>query len=296
MLAGKLGRIPQGAETRAMDNLEQTQRDPAAVASVSAPPADGTRPANRSAMFIVFLVVFIDLLGFGIVLPLLPLYGDELLVPLFPSEATQGAILGLLMSSFSAMQFLFAPLWGRVSDRVGRRPILLLGLTGSAVFYALFGIASQIGLGDAHQLALGLVLLFVARLGAGVAGATISTAQAVIADCTTPDRRAHGMALIGAASGIGFTFGPLIGLGSLFLPFPGAPGFIAAAVSLVALILGLVLFKETLRAGSSVGLRRRWFDTRAFLDVLRTPALGVLVITFFLATFAFGSLESTLAL
>jgi MFS family permease len=288
--------IPQGAETREMDNLEQTQRDPAAVAPVAPPPADGATATNRSAMFIVFLVVFIDLLGFGIVLPLLPLYGDELLVPLFSSDATQGAILGLLMSSFSAMQFLFAPLWGRVSDRVGRRPILLLGLTGSAAFYALFGIASQIGLGDAHQLGLGLILLFLARLGAGVAGATISTAQAVIADCTTPDRRARGMALIGAAFGIGFTFGPLIGLGSLFLPFPGAPGFIAAAVSLTALILGLVLFKETLRAGSSEGLRRRWFDTRAFLDVLRTPALGVLVITFFLATFAFGSLESTLAL
>jgi MFS family permease len=247
-------------------------------------------------MFIVFLVVFIDLLGFGIVLPLLPLYGDEILVPLFPSERVQGAILGLLMSSFSAMQFLFAPLWGRVSDRIGRRPILLLGLAGSVVFYALFGIASEIGLGESRRLVLGLVLLFVARLGAGVAGATISTAQAVIADCTTPDRRARGMALIGAAFGIGFTFGPLIGLGSLFLPFPGAPGFIAAGVSFIALLLGLVLFKETLRPGSSEGLRRRWFDTRAFLDVLRTPVLGVLVMTFFLATLAFGSLESTLAL
>src|SRR5579871_878929 len=147
MLAGKLGRIPQGAETRAMDNLEQTQRDPAAVASVSAPPADGTRPANRSAMFIVFLVVFIDLLGFGIVLPLLPRYGDTYLAQMLPGgkESREGGlILGLLMSSFSAMQFIFAPMWGRVSDRIGRRPILLLGLGGSVVFYLLFGYASDL--------------------------------------------------------------------------------------------------------------------------------------------------------
>src|SRR5580765_3955526 len=102
-------------------------------------------PASRSALLIVFLVVFIDLLGFGIVLPLLPLYGDEYLSHIFPggkTSAAGGAMLGLLMASFSAMQFLFAPVWGRISDRVGRRPILLLGLLGSVVFYTLFGIAS----------------------------------------------------------------------------------------------------------------------------------------------------------
>jgi len=86
--------------------------------------------ARKSAMFTVFLVVFIDLLGFGIVLPLLPLYARDLLVPIVPHHL-QGVSLGLLMSSFSAMQFLFAPIWGRISDRIGRRPILLLGLAGS---------------------------------------------------------------------------------------------------------------------------------------------------------------------
>src|SRR5438132_2554220 len=138
------------------------------------PPAAGSQ---RSALLIVFLVVFIDLLGFGIVLPLLPLIGDIYLNNLIPGgkEAKlSGAILGLLMSSFSLMQFIFAPIWGRVSDRVGRRPILLLGLTGSVVFYALFGVASEM---DAAHAALAVALLFVARLGAGVAGATISTAQ-----------------------------------------------------------------------------------------------------------------------
>src|SRR5260370_6489283 len=130
-----------------------------------------TPAGHRSTLFIVFLVVFIDLLGFGIVLPLLPLYAVDFLKPLFPGEENRpfrGMMLGLLMSSFSAMQFLFAPLWGRVSDRIGRRPILLLGLSGSVVFYTLFGIASEIG--EAGQHSLGLALLFVARLGAGVGG------------------------------------------------------------------------------------------------------------------------------
>lgn len=130
-----------------------------------------------------------------------------------PGARTVGVITGALMSSFSLMQFIFAPIWGRVSDRIGRRPILLLGLGGSVVFYALFGYACSLG---TDQALLVLALFFVSRIGAGVAGATISTAQAVIADCTPPERRKHGMALIGAAFGIGFTFGPLIGSASLF--------------------------------------------------------------------------------
>src|SRR2546423_414403 len=119
--------------------------------------------SRRAARLLVLLVVFIDLLGFGIVLPLLPLYGDELLEPLFPGQQKlHGLLLGLLMASFSAMQFLFAPIWGRISDRVGRRPILLLGLAASVVFYTLFGVASDLGL-SGGQRQLGLVLLFVAR-------------------------------------------------------------------------------------------------------------------------------------
>src|SRR5437660_5332055 len=163
-------------------------QEPATTPSTATPDvATAPAPSNRAALFIVFLVVFIDLLGFGIVLPLLPLYAEELLRPLFPGEAvhaTRGAILGVLMASFSLMQFIFAPLWGRVSDRVGRRPILLLGLAGSVVFYGLFAFASEIGAAGAFGL--GLALLFVARLGAGVAGATIATAQGVIADSTPP--------------------------------------------------------------------------------------------------------------
>ncbi len=251
--------------------------------------------SRKSALFIVFLVVFIDLLGFGIVLPLLPLYAQTLLKPLFPGahqEILHGVILGSLMSCFSLMQFLFAPIWGRVSDRVGRRPILLLGLVGSVIFYLLFGIASD--LGHAGWLLTSLMLLFVSRLGAGVAGATISTAQAVIADCTPPQERSRGMALIGAAFGIGFTFGPLVGFASLKIPTAGAPGYFAAGLSLIALLLAIKSLPETVSPDTR-GLRRGWLDWKGLGRALRMPTIGSLIITFFLATFAFGSLESTLA-
>jgi MFS family permease len=249
--------------------------------------------SRKSALLIVFLVVFIDLLGFGIVLPLMPLYATEILEPIIPGDDSgartlRGVLLGLLMASFSTMQFFFAPFWGRISDRRGRRGILLLGLSGSVVFYALFGISAILGG------VLGLVLMFAARIGAGIAGATIATAQAVIADSTTPEKRAHGMAIIGAAFGIGFTVGPLLGFASLFVDSAGAPGFAAALLSAIALGLGFRLMPETLRTGVSAG-RRRLFDRHGFLRVLRTPTVGLLVLSFFLATFAFGSLESTLA-
>ncbi|HVW02702.1 MAG TPA: MFS transporter [Planctomycetaceae bacterium] len=159
--------------------------------------------SSKASLLVIFVTVFIDLLGFGIVLPLLPLYGEY-----FKPAGWQ---LGLLMASFSAMQFIFAPIWGRISDRIGRRPVLIIGLAGSVVFYALFGYVSSV---EREHLLLGLsplAWLFITRIGQGIAGATISTAQAYIADVTGPTERARGMALIGAAFGIGFTFGPLLG-------------------------------------------------------------------------------------
>ena len=168
------------------------------------PPANSEHavaPASRSALLIVFLVIFIDLLGFGIVLPLLPVIGELYIERVVGKGIAAGAMLGLLMASFSLMQFFFAPTWGRVSDRHGRRPILLIGLIGSVFFYSLFGFAAS--LDPNYYSMLALVLFFVARIGAGISGATIATAQAVIADSTPPEKRKHGMALIGAAFGIG---------------------------------------------------------------------------------------------
>jgi MFS family permease len=265
------------------------------------PPSDASFSGKsaKSALAIVFLVVFIDLLGFGIVIPLLPIYGEKYVSKLIgggEENRLHGVILGLLMASFSAMQFIFAPVWGRISDRVGRRPILLIGLAGSVVFYLLFGYASDLPAESAASLA--LTLLFVARIGAGISGATIATAQAVIADCTTPERRKHGMALIGAAFGIGFTFGPLVGFASLsgFSERDSMIGYTAAGLSFLALVLGIVLLPETRRFGAAAPLQRKWFDWQATRNVLRSPAIAPIVLIFFLATFGFGGFEPTLAL
>jgi MFS family permease len=268
------------------------------TSAVQDTPPEAPVAANRSALMIVFLVVFIDLLGFGIVLPLLPLYGDSYVAAVIPGGKENrlgGAVIGLLMASFSFMQFLCAPIWGRISDQVGRRPVLLIGLGGSVLFYSLFGLASSL---PTTQAALALTLLFAARIGAGVAGATISTAQAVIADSTPPDKRKHGMALIGAAFGIGFTFGPLIGFLSLAWgqEYRGATGYAAAGLSLVALLLGLWKLPETRRFGEAPVARRKLLDLSAWGRALRTPAIAPVILTFFLATIGFASFEVTLAL
>jgi MFS family permease len=242
----------------------------------------------------VFLVVFIDLLGFGIVLPLMPLIAKHYFEPAGIPEQLYGLTIGSLLAVFSLMQFIFAPVWGRVSDRVGRKPILLLGLVGSVIFYALFGFASSLKEADDAQLA--LILMFISRIGAGIAGATIATAQAVIADCTPPEKRAHGMALIGAAFGIGFTFGPILGgLGNEVLPGRlEFAGYAAAGLSLVALLIGIMKMPETRKPGV-LSTRRNWIDLHGLFSTLKIPTVGVLVLTFFLATFGFAKFESTLA-
>src|SRR5205814_6204037 len=134
-------------------------------------PTTTASTAPRGALLTVFLVVVIDLLGFAIVLPLLPRIAEAYLEG--QSKLVTGLTIGLLFSSFSAMQFVFAPLWGRLSDRIGRRPVMLVGLAGSVVFYTVFGYAATISPANAR---LALILMFASRIGAGIAGATISTA------------------------------------------------------------------------------------------------------------------------
>jgi MFS family permease len=269
---------------------EPTTATPSAAAEPSGP-----KTSNRSALLIVFIVVFIDLLGFAIVLPLLPIIGDSYVKPLSGGNATtEGIVLGLLMASFSLMQFIFAPLWGRLSDRMGRRPILMLGLGASVAFYALLGYACQL---PTDMASLALALIFVSRIGAGIAGATIGTAQAVIADSTPPEKRKHGMALIGAAFGIGFTFGPLFGYACLKW-FPGhfeAIGYAAAVLSLLALVLAVVRLPETRQFGSEPLARRSW-NINVLFAALRSKAIGPIVLVFFLSTLGFASFETTLVL
>ena len=261
----------------------------------------GSRPdnaASRSALLVVFLTVFIDLLGFGIVLPVMPRQAEPFLDALGFSPAAQGAVIGVLFSSFSLMQFLFSPFWGRLSDRIGRRPMLLLSLAGSVVFYAVYALAVMVpadptAARERAAVALGLMLL--SRIGAGIAGASVGTAAAVIADCTTPENRARGMALIGIAFGGGFTLGPLIayfGL-ALFRQQPWGVGAIASVLSLVAFVIAATVFRET-RPATGVP-ERQPSGLGRMATVLSMPGVGTLVLVYFLSIVAFAGFEATLA-
>jgi DHA1 family tetracycline resistance protein-like MFS transporter len=222
----------------------------------------------RSPLLTVFLTVFIDLLGFGIVIPLLPVYSK--------AYGASELSLGLLFASFSAMQFVFAPFWGRVSDRFGRRPVLLGGLVGTSLSYVLFGLADS------------MTGLFVARMLAGFFGANVSTAQAYIADVTEEGERAKGMGMVGAAFGLGFTFGPLIG-GELAAWSIGLPGFVAAGLSGCAALYGFLRLKEPPRTpeGSS-----RLFGLQTMREVTENGRIGCVMLLYFLGILAFSGFET----
>ncbi len=228
---------------------------------------------KRSALAVLFLTVFIDLLGFGIVLPLLPRYAEDYLA----GDVT----IGLLMASFSFMQLLFAPFWGRLSDRYGRRPILMVGLFGSILSYALFGLARSV------------TLLFVSRIAAGIFGATIGTAQAYIADVTGSKDRGKQMALIGAAFGLGFTFGPALGGLAHHHLGRAAPGFLAAGFSLVAFLMAWRTLPEPERHEKR-GPHVR-FDATALRHAFATRTIPLILALQIVATLAFASFEGTLA-
>lgn len=181
---------------------------------------------NRSPMLVIFVTVFIDLVGFGIVIPILPFYLESEQFRATPRE------LGLLFASYSVMQLVFTPVLGRLSDRYGRRPVLFFSIVGAGVGYVVLGAATA------------LWMLFVGRVVAGITGGNISTAQAYVADITTPENRARGMGLFGAAFGLGFIFGPA--LGGLLSRFGiSAPFYFAAALSFANAALLYFTLPET---------------------------------------------------
>lgn len=233
-------------------------------------------PRGRSPLAIVFVTVFLDLVGFGIVIPLLPLYAERF-------GAGPVAVTWLL-AGYSLMQFFFAPWWGRLSDRVGRRPVLLVGLFGSAASYLAFGLAGS------------LVALFVARAVGGFMGATVGVAQAYVADVTAPEERAKGMGMIGAAFGLGFILGPAIG-GLLAGYGTAAPFLGAAALTLANAVLAVTRLPESLdpehRAEGTATLGDR---VRTLVDAMRSPRLGALLAVSLLSTLALAAFEGTLSL
>ncbi|MBI3950233.1 MAG: MFS transporter [Acidobacteria bacterium] len=232
---------------------------------------------KKSPTFLIFLTVFIDLLGFGIVLPLLPYYAHQ-----EPFNASEWQI-GMLVASYSLMQFIFAPIWGRVSDRVGRRPIILLSLMGSTVSYLIFGLAQT------------MWMLFLARMLAGIGAANIPTAQAYIADTTTPENRAKGMGMIGAAFGLGFIFGPAVG-GFLSHWGYSVPGFVAAGICFADFALTYFLLPESLKEKGVSRPARHAARWSMITEAFSRPFVGTLLILFFIATFALANMEATFAL
>src|SRR5580698_9166073 len=170
---------------------------------------------RKPSVGIIFLTVFIDLIGFGIIIPLLPLYGKTF--------QASGLELGLLGAIFSIMQFICGPLLGRLSDRIGRRPVLLLSTAAAAVSYVIFAFGSGL---QGHT---ALMVLFISRGLAGACGANITVAQAYIADITPPAERSGKMGLIGMAFGLGFIFGPPISAKAADWFGVSGPGWVAAA-------------------------------------------------------------------
>jgi MFS transporter, DHA1 family, tetracycline resistance protein len=182
---------------------------------------------KTARLAVLFVSVLVDMIGFGIVLPLLPFYAEDFGAT--PAQVT------LLIASYSAMQFVAVPIWGRVSDRLGRRPFIVAGLFASAVSYLIFGLAGS------------LAMLFVSRIAGGAAGGTIAVAQAYVADTTGPEDRAHGLGMLGAASGLGVLIGPAIG--GYFSVFGyHVPGLIAAGLCAANGVAAIFLLPESLKA------------------------------------------------
>ena len=226
----------------------------------------------------LILIVFIDLLGFGIIIPMLPFYAEHF-------GASPG-IVTLLMATYSLMQFVAAPFIGSMSDRYGRRRVILISLVGTCVAYVFMAYASS------------LVMLFAARALAGLFAGNIAAAQAYIADITTPENRARGMGFFGAAFGLGFIFGPMIGgilsgSASGSINFHAAPLF-AASLSSIAAFLVVVLLKESRKVGSVNSGSRGWFAP-IYLAVRRAD-MKRLIYLFLLVMFVFAGLEATIAL
>jgi MFS family permease len=238
---------------------------------------------RRSSLLVLFLTVFIDLIGFGMVIPFLSFYARE--------YGAKGIEVGAVVGIYSIMQFFFAPVWGRLSDRIGRRPVILISLAASCTGYVLFAFAHSL---DA---------LLVSRIIAGIGGASIGTAQAYIADTTSFENRAKGMGLIGAAFGLGFILGPplsgilaTIGLhhhhpGNLF------PGLAAGLLSFTALCIALFVLAESKAPDATVrtGLPPQ-FDPGVWRAMTRHSILLAIITAIFLTLLAMSGMETSVTL
>jgi DHA1 family tetracycline resistance protein-like MFS transporter len=234
-----------------------------------------------SPLFIIVLIVLVDLLGFTLVMPLLPRFAAH--------YGFSDLQIGLLLAAFPLCQLVAGPILGRLSDRYGRRPVLAISQFGTALSFLILGLSRD------------FPIMLLARMLDGISGGNYLVAQAYVADITRPEHRARGMGLIGAAFGVGFVLGPLLGGLVLLLPLPEAwrlrlPFLIAAAFSTLAWVLVLKFLPESIPRGSLPRESLRVFTRRGVADLLAYPAVAALVGLGALITLAFASLEGTFSL
>lgn len=239
-------------------------------------------PPPRGAMAAIFLIILVDFLGFGLIIPLLPFY--------VPDYEHNGLKVGLIFSIFSICQFIGAPVLGALSDRYGRRPILIISQVGSALGYVLLGIASMPGLGWSP--AMRLAMVYASRVIDGFTGGNVSTAQAYISDITSVKDRARGMGLVGAAFGIGFSLGPALGggLGRLNLSWPA---YAAALLALVAALQTWLKLPEVPIKRPAQALN--WLSPGTYTPVFRRAVVAPLLWISFISMAAFVMMEATIA-
>ncbi len=235
---------------------------------------------NKHQLLIIFLTIFIDLLGFGLIIPIVPFYLEDFVA----NPLMIGKTIATMITVYSLMQFIFAPIWGRLSDRIGRRPVLLFSLAGTGITHFIFATADS------------LWLLFAARILTGIFAATVPTAMAYISDITSTENRAKGMGMVGAAFGLGFIIGPA--MGGLLSHFGGyqVPLFAAGALSFFAFIFAYFKLPETVDKQRPVEGDYRRFNLINLVNAVRHPNIGLLFIIFFTVTMSFANLETIFAL
>jgi DHA1 family multidrug resistance protein-like MFS transporter len=240
--------------------------------------ATGSPKSSRQSQALLFLTMFVSMTGFGVIMPILPYYAENM-----GATATH---LGLLTGMYAGMQFLFAPVWGRISDRWGRKPVMLLGLFGFALTFAGFGLSTE------------LWMMFVSRAISGlITSATMPTVMAYIADTTDHQSRGSGMSLLGSAMGLGAIFGPVIG-GFMSEYGPSTPFFFSAALSLAVAVFAWIFLPESLSGQARAAAKMQTGQQSPFLDVFRllgTP-VGFMLILALLTSFGISQMEGSSAL
>lgn len=232
---------------------------------------------NKASLSIIFVTIFIDLMGFGILIPILPTFASEQL-------NISDFNIGIIIAIFSLMQFIFNPLFGRLSDKIGRRPIILATQSLTVISYLIFAVSNS------------FELLLISRLLAGLGGSNIGVAQAYIADITSKEDRSKGMALIGVAFGLGFVFGPIVGAVLSTYGYSVA-GYGSATFSLIALLFALFMLPESLKEKRNVEkFQFRVFDFSFTKKIVLHSSVGFLIILFFFIIFSVANIYGTYSL